>query len=222
MLIPNPPQAEESPLPPPYAPAHSVSAENLHVYLEANLRGGDIRPSVLQDTHQFPSAAAYFEDRPCTIEYPSYTLYYPLIFTPNATRDDFPFPQPEHQYRSRDLLEHDWNTFLNYLLPPEMEPHRSRDRVRRLRSKDGLRDQDRIEAVLAEWHQGFFAPRGIRLEARFPGSDPLSTTPPPPFTSTADVAHYPEAGASSAEVAPSGLGLSQPSMPAQPPVTHEI
>ncbi|KAL8694732.1 MAG: hypothetical protein Q9218_000658 [Villophora microphyllina] len=197
MLIPSLPQAEESLSPPPYTPTSSISAEAPDGILETSLRGGDVHPSFVEDNYQFQSAWAYFEDRPCTVQYPSYLLHYPLTFPLNPTRDDFAFPQPEDRYHSRDVLERDWDTFLNYLLPPEIDPMNSKGGLGRPRSKGALRNQDRIEAVLAEWHDGFFAPRGIRLEAHFPASYHRATTPPPPFTSTANVAYYPEVRSSS-------------------------
>ncbi|KAL8699500.1 MAG: hypothetical protein Q9201_005973 [Fulgogasparrea decipioides] len=226
MLVPNPSQAEDSLSPPPYTPTSSSSADPPRVPLESTLRGGDAHPSVSVNDHHFPSAASYFNERPFTVQYPNHILHQTLVFSPNATRDDFPFPQPDTQYRSRDVSVHDWDTFLNYLLPPDLGPVHSKDRLSRPRGKDALRDQDRIETVLAEWHEGFFGPRGIQIEAIFPASSYVNASPPPPFTSTADIGYYPEANGSTSRNAPFPSGPprlpmpSQPSMPSQPPMPH--
>ncbi|KAL8739006.1 MAG: hypothetical protein Q9181_000288 [Wetmoreana brouardii] len=226
MLIPNPSQAEDSLSPPPYTPTSSSSVDPSQVPLEATLRGGDAHPFLSVNDHHFPSAASYLAERPCTAQYSSSILHHTLVFSPNATRDDFPFPQPETQYWSRDVSVHDWDTFLNYLLPPDLGPEDGKGRLSRPRSKDALRDQDRIEAVLAEWHQSFFGPRGIQIEANLPTSSYVNATPPPPFTSTADIGYYPEANSSTSRDAPLPSRASrppmppQPSMPPQPPMTY--
>ncbi|KAL8711316.1 MAG: hypothetical protein Q9220_004213 [cf. Caloplaca sp. 1 TL-2023] len=166
------------------------------------------------DEHHFQSAADYLRERSCNVQYPSYILHHHLVISPLTTRDDLPFPQPEDEYRSRDVNLSDWNTFLNYLMPYDTEPTQKRGRIAELGSKDGLKTQNRIQAVLDEWQEGFFGPRGIHIESSFTANPRSSATPPPPFTSTADVGHYPDASSSTYPV------HSLPSRPSQPPAPH--
>ncbi|KAL9601298.1 MAG: hypothetical protein Q9219_002593 [cf. Caloplaca sp. 3 TL-2023] len=203
---------EDSSIPPPYTPTSAHSADLSDGLLSAGLRGGDAQPSLSMDDPLVSSAVVYFLERPCTVQGSSHVLNHALVFSPSSTRDDFPFPQPEDQYRSRDVTLEDWNTFLNYLLPIDRQPIDGKAGIGRLRSKDTLRDRDRIETVLDEWHQGFFEPRGIRFEARFSTDSHLEMSPPPPFTSTADVGFYPQESQSA------NRGVS---MPSQQPTFHQ-
>ena len=211
MLITNPSPMDDSHAPPPYTPSSPISEQAPNFPIGTGLRGGDAHLPSRPDAVHFHSAAAYLQERPCTIQYPSYILNHTLLFPPNATRDDLPFPQPQDQYQSRDVSMEDWDTFVNYLLPTDVDSAGGKGRLGRPRSKDTLRDREVVEAVLAEWHEGFFGPRGIQIDARFPTTSHLETSPPPPFTSTANVGVYPDAGPSTNERAP---------MPSQPPLPY--
>ncbi|KAL8937194.1 MAG: hypothetical protein Q9211_003806 [Gyalolechia sp. 1 TL-2023] len=214
MLVPNPSQTDHSSAPPPYTSAVTLLVERPNTSISTGHRGGDAQSSMLANDSLFSSAATYFRDRPSTNQYPSYVLTHTLPFSPNTARDDLSFPQPEDQYQSRDVSLNDWNTFLNYLLPVDLDPVREKSGLGRSRKKDAFRGRDRIEAVLAEWHEGFFGPRGIQIEARFPAASRLETSPPPPFTSTVDVGHHPEAGHQRTPMSP------QPPMPSQSPMSY--
>ncbi|KAL8720037.1 MAG: hypothetical protein Q9225_003053 [Loekoesia sp. 1 TL-2023] len=217
MLILNPSPLGDSSAPPPYTLSSSIAAEASDLPIGSGLRGGDAQPPITANDPGFQSAAAYLQERPYNDQYPNNIRNHTLIFSPNTTRDDLPFPQPEDQYHSRDVSMEDWNTFVNYLLPIDVDSAGGKSRLGRPRSKDVLRDRDRIEAVLAEWHEGFFGPRGIRMEARFPATSHLDVSPPPPFTSTADVGFYPEVNPSTDQRAPMPP---QPPMPSQPPMSY--
>ncbi|KAI4190485.1 MAG: hypothetical protein L6R41_000790 [Letrouitia leprolyta] len=217
MLVPNQPQADHSSAPPPYTSTTALPAERPSSFTIPALRGGDAHFPATAIEPRFSSAAVYFDDRPCTIPYPTHILNLTMSFSPRSTRDEFPFPQPGEQYQSRDVSIDDWNTFLNYLLPVDTDPANDKSRLSRSRSKDASRDRDRIEAVLAEWHEGFFGPRGIQIGARFPTASLLDTSPPPPFTSTVDVGYHPEAGRSADQKA----SIPRDSqMPTQPPMSY--
>ncbi|KAI4167939.1 MAG: hypothetical protein LQ343_006809 [Gyalolechia ehrenbergii] len=207
MPVPNPSPADQSSAPPPYTSTTNLGTERPNSSSISGLRGGDAQSPLTAMEPHFSSAAVYFDDRPCTTQYPSHILNHTITFSPSTKREDFPFPQPEDQYKSRDVSFIDWNTFLNYLLPIDVNAVHERSRLGRSRSKDACKDRDRIEAVLAEWHEGFFGPRGIRIEAWFHAASHLETSPPPPFTSTVDVGYHTEASQSANQ---------RPSMPLQP------
>ncbi|KAL8953726.1 MAG: hypothetical protein Q9222_000408 [Ikaeria aurantiellina] len=228
MLIPNASgHVRDSLPPPPYTSASSVPAETTDFPNMTSLRGGDARPYSVLNEHTFQSAADYFQERPYDVLYPSYILHHHLIISPNTTRDDLPFPRPEDEYHFRDLNLGDWNTFLNYLMPYDTEPTPKRGRVAELGSKHALRTQDRVQAVVSEWQEGFFGPRGIQIDASFTADLTPSATPPPPFTSTADVGHYPDASSSNNPLPSLQSRPSQPpaphgrSMPSQPPMPYD-
>ncbi|KAI4136687.1 MAG: hypothetical protein L6R39_007663, partial [Caloplaca ligustica] len=215
MLVPNPLQADNYPAPPPYTPSSRGFGERYEYPTSTEL---DPIPHTTANGHQFSSAAAYFQERPCTLPYLSCILEHALVFSSNTTRDDLLFPQPADQYESRGVSLEDWNTFVNYLFPVDVNPTNGKGRPSRPRSNDVLRDRDRVEAVLAEWHEGFFGPRGIRIQAHIPSASCTDTMPPPPFTSTANVGFYPEAGSSANQGAPVPSEPSQPPTPVQPRV----
>ena len=125
---------------------------------QVSLRGGYIRHEGTTEEH--PSAASYFEERPCAVHSHAPVIRYPLAIDPGATRLDIAFPQPEQDYRVRDVTDIDWHTFLNYLLPngPSDSKRSNND------EHASSRQQSRIKGVINEWNEGFFNPRGIIIQ----------------------------------------------------------
>ncbi|KAL8779532.1 MAG: hypothetical protein Q9213_006901 [Squamulea squamosa] len=190
MLLPN--LSHSSHPPPPYTPTTPIPTQLYQGTSIPSFHGRDPQPSLASSDFDSESAAAFFEDRSCTIQYPSHVLKHVLQLSPNTTRDHLSFPQPEDQYRSRDVSHDDWNTFLNYLLPVSPKSAKRKDRLTQRSNEDVLQDPERIEAVLADWHHGFFGPRGIQLEIRFPAASFKSDmTRPPSFTSSTNTAQHP-------------------------------
>ena len=141
-----------------------------------------------------PAAATYFESRPCPFHVAPPVFTHSLTVSAQSRPDDFPF---QHSWRERDVGARDWNTFLNFLLPEHDASSNSDVVERKLRaevSDDGndsvstahaeaqLRQQrstrsprslnlEDLEATVADWNQGFFNPRGIRIRALQPADE---------------------------------------------------
>ena len=154
--------------------------------LRPSIRGGYL--SIVDDQQQVPysSAAAYFEDRPFHGDSSIATILIEHKITPHTTRDDLPLQRllPGHSYgmEARDVHPQDWATFVNYIIT---ELHGSTS-VKDANSKKPVSREDfqerqkRIEAVVAEWNEGFFGPRRVRFvpEFSYSASDrPSSPTP---------------------------------------------
>ncbi|MCJ1425010.1 hypothetical protein MMC29_002898 [Sticta canariensis] len=172
------------PPPPPYTPQDEASSVSTPVTLSAqasnsdaystrtSIRGGYIRPTPQREDSTFSSAAAYFEERPCTLQCPSFVLEHHVVFPPDATPETLGFPQPEERYRARDVQTMDWYTFVNYLLPAHNPASREKrgsspERKDSHIAVDTSERYARIEAVVAEWNEGFFGLRGIRIYPAF-------------------------------------------------------
>ena len=142
--------------------------------IRTSLRGGYLRPVSPPEEPVLSSAVAYFEERPCTGQYPSFILRHQIILDSEVSREDLGFPQPEDRYRARDVTTTDWSTFVNFLLP---EHHLSPlDEARKYEDKkekcpvtefDTPKRREQIEMVVGEWNSGFFGPRGIHVYPEF-------------------------------------------------------
>jgi hypothetical protein len=110
-----------------------------------------------QDTNQteitnpatiLPSSNIYISSRPAPAPHPSDTITYKLdVMSPN-------FPTPEGAWLNRDVQQRDWDTFVGQLHRPAAEKETEAQRRRR------------IDYVISEWNDEFFAPRGCRIEAQ--------------------------------------------------------
>lgn len=154
------------------------------------------------DHHTVASAHSYFESRPTLNTRASgHNLVISLAIAEDASPDDFPYPG---WASAHDTTEQDWQTFLNYLLPDHASRANSQILERKLRAeKDAqsstteksvaeaqleqiksssdspsqpLRD---IDAMIHEWNDGFFGPRGVTIQrAQTPASQHLPTRDP--------------------------------------------
>lgn len=155
--------------PPPYTPIQSDTAASSVVdsasthsesAVPSGIRGGYVRPDQIPVEPVFASATSYFQERPCTIQPPDFVLRHSLNLMPDTTRSDLPYPQPESRYRARDVTDVDWHTFLNYLLPLSPDGyHQALDQT----SSHSPEQQDKFVAIIGEWNELFFGPRGILL-----------------------------------------------------------
>ncbi|KAL9596541.1 MAG: hypothetical protein Q9219_005719 [cf. Caloplaca sp. 3 TL-2023] len=143
------------------------------------------------------SGAAYFEMRPPTRPSPAGTLPCHIAVLPDATATHLPMPEPNRILVDRDVDSHDWITFVNHLLPdlpyhPTAKSNACQGKS--VDTKGGFgrvepeqealassvtesERQRKVKAVVEEWNQGFFLPRGIQIVARVevtPRSDRLS------------------------------------------------
>ncbi|MCJ1271535.1 hypothetical protein MMC22_011437 [Lobaria immixta] len=218
MGSPAPPELAHVPPPPPYTPQEDFSPASPHATLSAlasnsdassirtSMRGGYIRPTPQGEEFPFSSAAAYFEERPCVIPYPRFVLEHHVVFPPDATREALGFPEPEERYRARDVHTTDWYTFVNYLLPSHHstsneKPGSSQENKDSHFREDISEWHARIEAVVAEWNEGFFGPRGIRIYPAFVSAQA------PAYRSTTSL--------------PAPTAVPMPSQPNQPPQPYE-
>ena len=195
MRVPLTPDDDEPP-PPPYTardlPSSSPtpgSQEGVEMPIRTSLRGGYMRPSPQsQVSHgsDISSAAAYFENRPYdqgpALERAGLnlnTFEHTIAFVSGMSREDIGFPHPPDIYFNRDILYDDWVTFTNFLFPPPGYPlsektdkaekgKSGRSEERRSFSHEDTPDRCRhIRTVIAEWNEGFFGPRQVRILAQF-------------------------------------------------------
>ncbi|KAI1408507.1 hypothetical protein F5Y13DRAFT_172595 [Hypoxylon sp. FL1857] len=162
-----------------------------------NFSGGD-------DHHTVASAHSYFESRPALTKRASgYNFVISLEVTEDASPDDFPYPG---WASAHDTTEQDWQTFLNYLLPDHASRANSQILERKLRAEKDAQSSPTgksiaeaqlnqiksssdlpsqplhdIDAMIHEWNDGFFGPRGVTIQrAQAPASRHLPTVDPEP------------------------------------------
>lgn len=184
--LPPPPYSADSIPASPTAPGQTEYPITTNVPARASLRGGYVRRTSLASNHS--SAAAYFDERPCALQLPSNVLEHRLFCPAGTARESIGFPEPEDSYRARDVRIEDWCTFLNYLFSArsdrvsEKTEHGANLEQKSLPiEEDTPKRRERIEAVVAEWNEGFFGPRGIKIHCEIPSSQA------PPYMSTPDL-----------------------------------
>ncbi|KAI4226866.1 MAG: hypothetical protein L6R36_002853 [Xanthoria steineri] len=155
----------------------------------------------VQNGTTFVSGAAYFAMRPPTQPKTTSTLPCHIAVLRDTTSTDLPMPKPEQTLIDRDVTPHDWLAFINHLVPCNLVNPSSSAVQEKLGGKHAVdtaaqastertRQQDVI-AIVQEWNQGFFQPRGIKIIARseiIPPAQPSSgsrpSIPRPPAEST--------------------------------------
>ncbi|MCJ1389214.1 hypothetical protein MMC18_002070 [Xylographa bjoerkii] len=163
-----------------------------------SIRGGYL--SIIDDPQETPfsSAAAYFEGRPFQSNLPLATILIEHTITPHTTRDDLPLqnllPRQSYGMEARDVHPQDWATFVNYVIT---ELHgstsiRDQNSEKSVSREDFQERQQRIEAVVAEWNEGFFGPRRIRFVPEFSYSIPDRPSSPTPSYRTSPTAQGPQ------------------------------
>ena len=124
----------------------------------------------------FSSAVAYFAERPpAVVDDGRGILDHHLTIYPRSRSKDFPRRPRCWSSRTEDITQQDWDMFLRYLFPPhlglasasghlprQLAAEIQRDRKDRPQETDEQRKL-RIDAVIAEWNQYFFEPRGARV-----------------------------------------------------------
>ncbi|KAK4448260.1 hypothetical protein QBC34DRAFT_407839 [Podospora aff. communis PSN243] len=134
------------------------------------------------------SATAYFDTRPAPATLQAlpqlvHVVTIPSTHNPNA--NDVPFPA---EFASqRDIRVEDWQTFVNYLLPHHAAARNENVIERKLRaegsssgsssesveaqlgqirSDGGTRGGNNVDAMVREWNEGFFGPRGVVVQVQ--------------------------------------------------------
>ncbi|MCJ1379052.1 hypothetical protein MMC17_002152 [Xylographa soralifera] len=154
--------------------------------LRSSIRGGYL--SIVDDPHEVPysSAVAYFEGRPFHSDVAIATILIEHKITPHTTRDDLPLqsllPDQSYGMEARDVHPQDWATFVNYIITELNGSTSVRDQnlEKSVSREDFQERQKRIEAVVAEWNEGFFGPRRIRFVPEFSDSTPDPPSSPTP------------------------------------------
>ncbi|KAJ5151900.1 hypothetical protein N7492_010195 [Penicillium capsulatum] len=127
-------------------------------------------------TH-FTSAVTYFERRPpAVIDDSRPILHHHMTIYPRSSAKDFPRRPRCWASRMGQVAQEDWNTFLQYLFPPQLGlaaasqhlPRQLRAEIQRDR-KDRPQETDeerraRIAAVVEEWNECYFEPRATRID----------------------------------------------------------
>ncbi|KAI9701566.1 MAG: hypothetical protein M1836_001622 [Candelina mexicana] len=133
---------------------------------------------------ELSSAAAYFEERQSSLQSYDEILTHIMVITPSSTPETIAFPP--HGWLNRDVNYQDFATFLNYLLPHQIaspasptseKQHGSNEKCEALQPISDPERQANIAAVVAEWNEGFFNPRGLRVEAFSPTAPPRYSVP---------------------------------------------
>ncbi|QSS64451.1 hypothetical protein I7I51_01519 [Histoplasma capsulatum] len=171
--------------PPPYTPidplnpaSSNESSITVGAAAEQPLVDNDARIPPYNNFASIPnfiSGAPYFRVRPVSHAEPQELLQHTLTIYPRSQPKDYHrFPKCLRP-RGVEIMQHDWDTFLNYLFPPHLAPAASQSHLpRKLRAeiqrdrKDCAQEGDderqvRIEAVLAEWNNYFFLPRSTEI-----------------------------------------------------------
>jgi hypothetical protein len=166
----------EGDLPPPYSevdPRSNITTDPpLTSPSRISLRGGYLRGVAFRDD---PSAALYFEERAHAFNQDMPLVVVDRDITAETVREDLPFPGFES---SRAVTEQDWQTFVNYLLT-ELGNETSHDKNHKkaLTAEEFYQRQSKIEGLIAEWNEGFFQPRSIKIIPHFYFQRRKSPTP---------------------------------------------
>lgn len=134
---------------------------------------------------QFASAAGYFAERSQPVSVTGdvkreLLIHHMTIYARSHSKD---FPRRPRCWNSRtsEINQHDWDTFLNFLFPPHLNPAASSNRLhRQIRAeierdrKDRAQETDeqrsaRIKEVMTEWNDHFFAVRAVHITWTYVG-----------------------------------------------------
>ncbi|KAI2625801.1 hypothetical protein GGR54DRAFT_637577 [Hypoxylon sp. NC1633] len=151
------------------------------------------------DHNTVASVHSYFESRPALGQASGQPVVVPLSIMQDSSPDDFPYMA---WLDGHDTTEQDWHTFLNYIIPDHFSRANSHIIDRKVRAEDDdvlssversmievQLDQIRnassspdahpphdVDAMIREWNDGFFGPRGVVIQRRAP-SHPSSEVP---------------------------------------------
>ncbi|KAI0383160.1 hypothetical protein F5Y04DRAFT_30100 [Hypomontagnella monticulosa] len=159
------------------------------------------------DHRTVTSVHSYFESRPTARRTPSQNFVVMLAVTDDASPNDFPYPNWANEH---DTTEQDWQTFLNYLLPHHSSRANSHVADRKLRAevdsqsppsptgrsiaeaqlgqiKSPKESEHDVDAMIREWNDGFFGPRGVTIRrSPSPTRSPSASQTPGQQTPTAE------------------------------------
>ncbi|WEW55718.1 hypothetical protein PRK78_001151 [Emydomyces testavorans] len=173
--------------PPPYTPTDPLTPSSTNISVEDESPPESSPENVPSYSHSVQSSANFISAVPFFNERPPSVLHSPdeatsvhtlTIYARSQAKDYSRFPRCWRS-RSEEVTQHDWLTFLNYLLPSHLGPASNHpDLPRKLRReierdhKDRAQESDeqrrtRIAAVVDEWNRCFFGPRAMSVAYGF-------------------------------------------------------
>lgn len=119
------------------------------------------------------SGAAYFELRPPPFHQSPNVHIHRLSIPSDVDFTTLPFPRPAQTWLDGDVNDQDWATFLNHLIPICGSPRvvQTPKGYPIPRKLDGSQRQiagKKLDAVIQEWNENFFLPRGLQVHREFP------------------------------------------------------
>ncbi|MCJ1485247.1 hypothetical protein MMC06_005421 [Schaereria dolodes] len=191
---------DDLPPPPPYTP-HDPHAPALlsptsqrtpnavlpDVPVRTSLRGGYIRSVEEPEEDSFSSAAAYLQERPFVLPLPHPEIIRRQEITATTTRDDMQLPIDD-LLLARDVTEQDWATFTNYVIAELDANIEEKILENRYMAEEQFQEcRHKIEGIFAEWNEGFFRPRNMRISPTFSFQPSgKSPSPVPSYRTTTD------------------------------------
>lgn len=97
---------------------------------------------------------------------PRDTISHYINVVVHASSQSFPYPEPSHLWALRDVHHEDWANFVSNLLSVEPEYEIKHEKKTALDSSDA--DYELLQKMyktLAEWNEGFFSLRGVKIVA---------------------------------------------------------
>ena len=159
--------ADGLPPPPPYSvldpnnsqlhPAGVITEPVVHV--QEKKKAKDKIPNSSNGEPAFLSGKAYFAMNPASIQSDAAHLTYRISCLRDRNFSSIRFPGAKSVMLERNLSEEDWFAFLNHL---EIEPSSAGSSRGSLLETENIK-VIRINMVTAEWNQGFFGPRKLRI-----------------------------------------------------------
>ncbi|KAF3480260.1 putative transporter [Arthroderma uncinatum] len=190
-------QSHPDDAPPPYTPTDPLTPASTLNDSSSQISADHIAENILSYTHaveapNFISAAPFFSERglPATNQSDTRPFEHTLVLYKRSQAKDYSRYPRCWRSKSEEITQHDWDTFLNYLLPSHLGPASShpqlpqklraeieRDRKDRPQETEEER-QARISAVIQEWNISFFRPRGVMIVYCFSREDGMQPESP--------------------------------------------
>ncbi|KAL8832147.1 MAG: hypothetical protein Q9170_005006 [Blastenia crenularia] len=149
--------------------------------------------------------------RPPTRRTPVNILPCHIAILPNCAADDLPMPEPKQILIDRDVDLHDWMTFVNHLIPYQTTNPSGNDPAKTIDKKGRaghtpsinsfsppfpeLKRQKAVRAVVEEWNQGFFRPRGFEVVVQVDVTPRLHRPTPADVSGPSNTSHRPQRNA---------------------------
>ena len=145
----------------PTSTARPTSSQSMRAVSFISLRGGYLRGVPFSED---PATNNYFQERAFQFSPERQLCVVHREITADTTRNDLKHPEFE---RDRDVLEQDWQTFVNYVLTELGNETSSSTHHKKLTPEEFYERQSKIEQLIAEWNESFFQSRSIKIIAHY-------------------------------------------------------